>query len=96
MTEVVLSGLLVCRDAEEVARVETHLPAHLERTRTEPGCLSFEVTRTDDPLVWRVEEHFADAASFRAHQERLAGSEWSRRTAGIERRDYTVSGLDED
>lgn len=42
--------------------------------------------------MWSVAEPFAGAEAFRAHQERVAASEWGRATQGIERA-YTVSGL---
>ena len=35
---------------------------------------------------------FQDAAAFTAHQQRVAGSEWGRATAGIERR-YEIEGI---
>ena len=92
MTEVHLKGRLVCRDEREAALVDTHLPCHVELTRAEQGCRSFSVTRTEDRLVWRVEEVFDDAASFRRHQEWVRGSEWGIVTAGIER-DYCITGL---
>jgi quinol monooxygenase YgiN len=83
--EIRLTGLLVCRNAAEAAIVATHLPEHIELTRAERGCLSFEVAATDDPLVWTVEELFASEDAFAAHQARVNGSEWGRSTAGIER-----------
>ena len=89
MTPIHLTGELRCRDDREAAIVTTHLPAQVARTRQEPGCLSFAVTATADPLVWAVEEWFADAEAYRSHQERVAGSDWGRLTAGIERR-YTI------
>lgn len=46
------------------------LPTHIALTREEAGCLSFEVTQTDDSLVWAVAERFVDAAAFEAHQTR--------------------------
>ncbi|MFS0866987.1 putative quinol monooxygenase [Microbacterium sp. 179-B 1A2 NHS] len=92
MSEIHLTGHLVCRTSDEVATVAAHLPEHTRRTRAEAGCLHFEVGSTADPLVWSVQERFADEESFRAHQERVADSEWGRRTAGIERR-YSVAGL---
>ena len=91
MPEVTLSGELVCSRASEAETVAEHLPHHIELTRAEEGCLFFDVTQSEDPLVWRVEERFRDAGAFRAHQERVAASEWGRETAGIERR-YTVTG----
>lgn len=89
--QVKLSGLLVCASDDQSAIVRRHLPLHIALTQAEPGCLSFSVQQTDDPLVWQVDEQFADAAAFAAHQERVAGSEWGRVTAGIERR-YSVEG----
>ncbi|MFY0408668.1 putative quinol monooxygenase [Solicola sp. PLA-1-18] len=92
MSGVHLTGRLVCADPDEARVVAGHLEQHVALTRAEPGCLSFHVEPTPDPLVWTVAEHFADAASFAAHQARVAASEWGRATAGIERR-YTVEGL---
>jgi quinol monooxygenase YgiN len=92
MSEVQLTGRLVCRNQDEARLVEAHLSEHVALTRAERGCLSFEVTPTTDPLVWRVEERFTDEAAFRAHQDRVARSDWGRTTAGIERR-YSVHGV---
>lgn len=92
MNNVFLNGQLVCNDPEQAAVVEQHLPRHLALTRAEPGCLSFEVKRTGNPLVWQVDEQFRDAESFRAHQQRVAESEWGRATAGIVRQ-YEIEGL---
>ena len=89
MTQVVLSGRLICVDDEHAAIVAQHLPRHIELTRAEPGCVDFSVVQSDDPYVWRVDERFIDQAAFDAHQRRVAGSEWGRATVGIER-DYTI------
>jgi quinol monooxygenase YgiN len=66
------------------------LPDHIRLTRDEPGCLSFEVTPSADPLIWQVEERFADRAAFDAHQARVVQSDWGAQTKGITR-DYTVT-----
>ena len=92
MENVFLSGQLVCSDEDQVEIVMQHLPLHVRLTRAEEGCVSFEVRRVEDSLVWQVDENFRDAAAFRAHQERVAQSEWGLATAGLERR-YTVRGL---
>jgi len=89
VSTVHLSGYLVCGTEAEAATVARHLPRHVALTRAEEGCVRFEVTRTEDPLVWRVEEQFRDDAAFRAHQQRARDSEWGVATAGIERR-YTT------
>lgn len=86
MSPVRLTGRLVCDTLEHVRVVEENLPLHTQLTRAEPGCVSFEVTRTHDELVWQVDELFQDAESFAEHQRRVADSEWGRATAGIERR----------
>ncbi|MDH6296666.1 quinol monooxygenase YgiN [Agrobacterium fabrum] len=59
-----LSGFLRCLSEDDVELVRQHLPDHIRLTRAEPGCISFEVSQTDDPLVWRVEELFADRPAF--------------------------------
>lgn len=89
---ITLSGTLTCADAAEAALVRAHLPEHIRLTRAEPGCLSFAVIATDDPLVWRVEETFQDRAAFAAHQARSRASAWHGATADI-RRDYRLAGL---
>lgn len=66
MHTVRLQGRLICPDPQEAALVTAHLPQHIELTRAEPGCISFAVDATDDPLVWTVDEEFEDAASFRS------------------------------
>lgn len=50
-TMVRLSGFLRCASVAEVEIVQRHLPEHMRLTRAEPGCISFEVSQTDDPLV---------------------------------------------
>jgi quinol monooxygenase YgiN len=92
MNPVSLTGQLVCKDSHEVSIVAQHLPLHIELTRGERGCLSFEVSPTEDPLIWQVDEQFQDAASFRAHQQRVAVSAWGEATAAITRR-YEITGL---
>ncbi|PZQ51685.1 MAG: antibiotic biosynthesis monooxygenase [Rhodovulum sulfidophilum] len=88
-----LTGRLICGSAREAELVRRHLPEHLRLTRAEPGCVSFDVSRTADPLVWRVEECFVDRAAFEAHRRRTRASDWWGATAEI-RRDYRIAGPD--
>jgi quinol monooxygenase YgiN len=85
-----LSGRLICSSHEELGLIESHLPEHVRLTRLEPGCLSFEVAQTDDPLIWNVRECFTDAAAFEAHQARTKASTWGAATKLI-RREYQIS-----
>lgn len=76
---------------ERLAEIRAALPTHIDLTRAEPGCLSFEVTETQ-PGHFDVAERFVDAEAFRAHQERVKTSDWGRISAGIPR-DYQITGL---
>ena len=71
VSEVRLSGQLVCSSAAEAAVVRQHLPLHLSLTVDEPGCLLFDVRQTDDPLVWQVEERFLEHWSVEQYASRL-------------------------
>jgi quinol monooxygenase YgiN len=92
MSEVQLSGRLICGTQDPADVAARYLPAHIESTRAEPGCLEFAVTATEDPLVWDVEERFADHYAYMSHQHRVAASEWGKWTAGITR-DYSIADL---
>lgn len=83
---VVLTGQLRCADDSQADMVRRHLARHIELTRAEPGCVSFEVHQGSGPLVRQVEEVFADQAALDRHQERVAARLWGRQTQGIEHR----------
>ena len=87
-----LSGFLRCASVEDIQLVETYLPEHIRLTRAEPGCISFEVSQTDDPLIWRVEELFANRPAFDFHQQRTRASAWFTATSAIPR-DYEITTL---
>lgn len=85
-----LTGRLVCKNAEEAALVRDYLPLHKLLTREETGCISFEVTETADPLIWKVEELFTSQATFDTHQKRTRASLWGKETGAIVR-EYDIS-----
>lgn len=89
MSMIELNGTLICKDLSDVSIIERFLPKHIELSRDEPGCLRFEVTQSDDPLVWDVSEQFIDQSSFDSHQARVQSSEWGHVTAHMQR-DYTI------
>ena len=78
-----LRGQLICMTEDEALAVRSHLPDHITLSRAEPGCLTFDVTPTDDPLVWEVMESFRDRASFDTHQTRARNSTWFAATRHI-------------
>lgn len=87
-----LRGHLRCLTADEAATVAAKAPDHIRLTRAEPGCLSFDIVVTDDPLVWAVDETFRDRAAFDAHQARTRDSAWFAATRGI-LRDFRIEDL---
>lgn len=80
-----LKGHLICASAEELAIVQAHVGEHIRLTHLEPGCLSFEVTQTDDPMIWEVMETFRTRADFDAHQTRTRASAWFQLSQSIAR-----------
>jgi quinol monooxygenase YgiN len=87
-----LRGHLICVTEDEVATVNAHLPQHIALTRAEPGCLSFEITPTDDPKVFEVMETFRTRDDFNAHQTRTRASVWFEATRGI-LRDFRIEDI---
>lgn len=85
-----VTGSLSCMTAEDAEIVLHHLPDHIRLSRDEPGCLTFTVTRASNPLVWELDETFADRAAFEAHQLRTRASDWFRATAHLARNFQTV------
>lgn len=89
-----LQGRLICADAEQAESVRRHLPEHSALSRAEAGCLIFEVWQDpDNPLIWQVNEAFADQAAFEQHQTRTRASQWWRATADI-KREYILNTQD--
>ena len=87
-----LKGHLICMSEDEAALVRQHLPEHIRLSRAEPGCLSFDVVQTDDPMIWDVQESFRTRADFDAHQTRTRASPWFAATRHI-LRDFRVEEL---
>ncbi|WP_134680697.1 GNAT family N-acetyltransferase [Paracoccus ravus] len=82
---VALSGHLICADMDQMLLALDLLPDHVSLSRAEPGNLRFDLSQTEDPMVWRLDELFADAEAFAAHQTRMAASAWGERSRDIAR-----------
>lgn len=87
-----LRGHLICVTPDEAAAVQSHVDEHIRLTRAEPGCLTFEVSPTEDPMVWEVMETFRTMPDFNAHQTRTRDSVWFAATRGIAR-DFRVEEI---
>lgn len=84
-----LTGRLICADMAEMLLALELLPDHIAASRSEPGCLRFDIAQSDDPLIWDLTELFADKTAFAAHQERSRNSRWGRESAAL-RRDFSA------
>lgn len=87
-----LRGQLICATAEECSAVVAHLADHVALTRAEPGCLSFDISATDDSFTFEVMESFRDRAAFDAHQARTRDSAWFAATRHI-LRDFRIEEI---
>jgi quinol monooxygenase YgiN len=93
-----VTGNLVCSTSDDVALVLALLPEHIRLSRAELGCLGFSVSQSTDPLIWVLDETFADSTAFEAHQTRTRASEWFDATRHLGRdflvTDTSLPGLD--
>ena len=60
--------------------------------RTEPGCLTRDVSPSDDPMMWEVMQAFRSRADFDAQQIRTRSSAWFAAIRDI-LRDFRVGEL---
>lgn len=92
MSKVVLQGIIIVPE-QDLAAVVAALPLHAQLTRSEPGCLQFEVEQQPgEPNVFSVYEEFVDRHAFEAHQLRSRASEWGEVAANVIRQ-YEVKEL---
>ena len=92
MRKVILKGFIIVPFID-LSLVKFELKRHIQLTRAETGCLSFEVTQDPlNPCRFDVYEEFADQAAFQAHQARVKSSRWGEITVNVERH-YRVTGI---
>ncbi len=87
---IMLTGTLTCPTPDDLEIVETYLPDHIRLSREEPGCLTFTVTQTANPLIWQLDESYADKPAFDAHQTRNRASIWWQMSQGLVR-DFKIT-----
>jgi quinol monooxygenase YgiN len=87
-----LRGHMICQTMEESAAVHWHMADHIALSRAEPGCVSFDITATDDPLSFEVIESLRTREDFDAHQARTRIGPWFEATRQI-LRDFRVEEL---
>ena len=73
---ICLNVLLLVRDAAQVSKVRDLLREAGRSSRTEPGCLRFEVYHSQaEPRRFVLCEHWASAAALDAHRRARAFTE---------------------
>lgn len=72
--------------ADQLAAVEAGLQTHIDLTRAEAGCVSFDITPSPDiPGRFIVAEVFESEAAFEVHKARTAASDWAAISADCKR-----------
>ncbi|MDF3606019.1 GNAT family N-acetyltransferase [Paracoccus sp. DMF-8] len=82
---IAVEGRLICADMGQMMLALNLLPDHVAASRAEPGNLRFDLSQTDDPLIWSLNELFTDAGAFAAHRDRTAASRWGQDSGAITR-----------
>jgi quinol monooxygenase YgiN len=81
--------------SDRIAEVSKAVVDHINLTRAESGCISFEVTPCPDVEGrFLVAEVFENRAAFDHHQFRTGQSIWAEITAGLPR-EYIITEIDE-
>jgi quinol monooxygenase YgiN len=66
---ICLNVLLLAKDPADVPTIRSHLAEAMRKSRTEPGCLRFDVYHsTAEPRRFTLVEHWADQAAVDAHR----------------------------
>ena len=85
MGKVILKGFIVIPD-NDLERVTEALPEHIEKTRSERGCLIFNVASDQkNKNRLNVYEEFESREAFDLHQKRVKESNWGQITANAKR-----------
>ncbi|HCE4547422.1 TPA: antibiotic biosynthesis monooxygenase [Vibrio parahaemolyticus] len=85
MSKVILKGFILVPEGE-LETVKSALPIHMRLTKSEAGCLVFQVVENpDNPLRFDVYEEFTNRDAFEHHQLRVKDSDWWRVTVNVER-----------
>ena len=85
MPKVYISGYIDV-PLDRLADVKNAMPDHIRASRSEPGCLFFELTHDADvPGRINVKEAFTSLEAFDFHQENRKDTHWSNITVGITR-----------
>jgi len=93
LTKITVSGHIVV-PTQDLPAVREALVDHIALTRSEEGCIVFDVTEHTEQLGrFEVYEEFVDSDAFAAHQARVKESHWGKVATNVSRH-YSVDGLE--
>jgi len=92
MSTVTLKGYVIVPDTY-LADVERELHYHIQLSRQEKGCITFEVSQDpENTNRFNVYEEFVSQDAFIFHQQRLAETAWGRISEKLEKH-YNTTGI---
>lgn len=85
MAKITLEGFILVPN-DDIEQIERELKRHTDLTHQEPGCITFEVTRSmSNPNRFDVYEEFIDRTAFDRHQTRVKASRWGEVSVNVKR-----------
>jgi quinol monooxygenase YgiN len=90
--KVILEGYIIISD-EDLPVVLRELPIHIQKTKSESGCLVFNVQQQkENPNKFMVYEEFIDQTAFEFHQSRVKCSDLGTVTKNVQRHYKVTKG----
>ncbi|PHR92095.1 MAG: antibiotic biosynthesis monooxygenase [Robiginitomaculum sp.] len=90
MGKITLDGYIIV-PASDLEAIKAALVIHIRLTREERVCMEFKVVQdSQNPHRFSVYEEFENEDVFKAHQTRVASSDWGRIAKHVERH-YTIT-----
>ncbi|MGJ8678592.1 MAG: putative quinol monooxygenase [Akkermansiaceae bacterium] len=94
MKKIILSGHITVLPTE-LDTIRKALLVHIEVTRAEEGCITFQVNEhPTEAGRFDVYEEFVSKVAFENHQKRVRESKWGAVSQNVAR-SYEVEGLDD-
>lgn len=85
MAKIMLKGFIEV-PPEEIDIIKKELNNHISNTRSEEGCITFNVDQNSNSCtIFNVYEEFVNREAFEIHQERVKNSYWGKITKNIKR-----------
>jgi len=85
MSKVTLEGHIIVSD-EDLSAVLKELPVHIQKTKSEPGCLVFNFEQQEhNSNKFMIYEEFTDEEAFQLHLNLVKSLDWGVVTKNVQR-----------